>query len=158
MRRSLGIALALVVLVAGVVTADGEQGKVTKYGKELTLKETTKVSKIMAEPDAYHDKRVVVEGTIVDVCKKRGCWIKIASDREHETIMFKVADGVMVFPLESKGKFVRAEGVVFRRHLTKEEIEEHKKAEGKACEGCATAVIMIKGDGAVVTDAPPVAH
>jgi hypothetical protein len=99
-----------------------------KYGKKISLKQVTKVSDILAAPEKFDGKKVLVEGTIVNVCKKRGCWMEIGSEKEFESIRFKVEDGVMVFPLDAKGKKTRAEGIVAVETYTKEElIEEGKK-------------------------------
>lgn len=151
------IALTAIALLAatGLAWAAAEK----KFGKEITLKETTKISAITAAPDDFSDKRVLVEGTIVDVCAKRGCGVKIASDKEHESLMFKVQDGVMVFPMETKGKQIRAEGVIAVKRVEKKAEGDAKKAEsgahaGAECKGCCATVIMMKGEGAVVFDAP----
>lgn len=114
--RTVSLAAAFLALSAN--TAQG-QGK--NYGKQMTLKETTPISAILKDPKAYHGKRVQVEGTIVDVCEERGCWIRIASDKPFESIRFKVEDGVIVFPLDAKGKLALAEGVVKVNTLTKEQ-------------------------------------
>ncbi len=128
------------------------------YGKKLTVKEKTKVSDILANPEKYDGKKVLVEGTVVDVCKKRGCWIKVASDKEFESIRFKVDDGVIVFPLRAKGKTALAEGVVSVKTFTKEELikqgEEHAKEEGAKFDSSTVTgpktVVQIKGEGAVI--------
>ena len=111
-------ALAAAFVACSAVTAQA-QGK--NYGKQLTLKEKTSISAILANPKAFNGKRVQVEGTIVEVCEERGCWIKIASDKPFESIRFKVEDGVIVFPLDAKGKLALAEGVVKVSTLTKEQ-------------------------------------
>jgi hypothetical protein len=129
-----------------------------KYGKKVTLKETTKVSEILANPEKFVDKRVLVEGTVVDVCKERGCWIKLSSDREFETIRFKVEDGVIVFPMDAKGKTARAEGVVSVKTISKEDLikqgEMHAKEEGTTFDPSTVTgpktVVQIKGEGAVI--------
>lgn len=115
--------IRIVVLAAALVaiSATAAQAQVKNYGKQLTLKEQTPISAILKDPHAYHGKRVQVEGTIVEVCEERGCWIKIASDKPFESIRFKVEDGVIVFPLDAKGKQALAEGVVKLNTLTKEQ-------------------------------------
>ncbi len=100
---SLAVALCLTV---------GLSAAVKKYGKPLTLKETTKISDIYANPDKYKDKRVKVQGPIVDVCAEKGCWLAIGSDKDFESIRFKVDDGVMVFPVTLKGLKATVEGVI----------------------------------------------
>jgi hypothetical protein len=149
--------LSLLMLFAAFVTvAYAENGK--QYGKAITLKKAVKVSEIMASPAKFNGKKVLVEGPVVGVCEKRGCWIKIGSDKEFEAIQFKVDDGVIVFPLSAKGKTVRAEGVVSVKDYTKEELIEQGKKEAKeggkefdpaSVKGPKT-IVMIKGEGAVI--------
>lgn len=132
-----------------------------QFGKPLTVKKATKVSEILANPEKHDGKRVLVEGPIVDVCAKRGCWIQIGSDKEFEMIQFKVDDGVIVFPMEAKGKKVRAEGIVSVTTLTRDQLIEqarhHAEEQGKLDEfnpdsikGPKT-VIRLNGEGAVIT-------
>jgi len=128
------------------------------YGKKLTLKEKTKVSDILSNPEKYAGKKVLVEGTVVDVCQQRGCWIKLSSDKEFEAIRFKVDDGVIVFPMEAKGKSARAEGVVSVKTYSKEDLikqgEMHAKEEGTTFDPSTVTgpktVVQIKGEGAVI--------
>ena len=82
-------------------------------GEEITVKEKTKVSDIVANPQNFVGKKVLVEDTVLDVCAKRGCWIDIASDKEFESIRIKVQDGIIVFPMEAKGKNALVEGEVY---------------------------------------------
>jgi len=104
--------LALAVALALPAAAAEEEG--TVYGQAPTAQDTVKISDLLAHPDQYVDKTVRVEGLVVDVCAKRGCWMELASDQEFQSLRVKVDDGVIVFPLEAKGKRALAEGV-FRR-------------------------------------------
>jgi hypothetical protein len=99
---------AAVLLCATIVLAASPK----KYGKVITLKDTTRISDIYAQPDAFNGKRVKVQGPIVDVCSEKGCWIAIGSDKEFQSIRFKVDDGVIVFPMTAKGLTGVVEGVV----------------------------------------------
>lgn len=153
MRRS----VAVLVIVALAATA-GLSAAARKFGKPLTLKDTTKISDIYASPDAFNGKRVKVEGPIVDVCAERGCWIAIGSDQEFQTLRFKVDDGVIVFPMEIKGRTAVVEGVLTVTTLSvADQIEqgEHMAKEKKTTfdpktvKGPKTS-IMIKGEGAEV--------
>ena len=55
-----------------------------RIGEELTLKETTSISSILANPEKFIDQKVMVEGKVLDVCKKRGCWMTIAGDKDYD--------------------------------------------------------------------------
>jgi hypothetical protein len=43
-----------------------------QLGEPLTLTEVTKVSEINKNPDKYKDKRVLIEGMVINVCAARG--------------------------------------------------------------------------------------
>ena len=101
----------------------------THFGEELTLKDTTQISDILKAPQSYLDKTVKVEGRIIDVCKKRGCWIKIASDSEFESILIKVDDGVIIFPMEAKGKMALVEGTIEKVEFSMEQTIKREKHE-----------------------------
>ena len=47
------------------------------YGQGVDLEETTSIASILADPDAYIGKTVRVEGGVLDVCPRKGCWIEI---------------------------------------------------------------------------------
>jgi len=145
------VALCLCVLA---VSFAGEK----KFGKKITLKEKTKISDIMANPEKYDGKKVLVEAPIIDVCKMRGCWIKLGSDKEFETMTFKVEDGVITFPMGVKGKTALAEGVVSVKTYTVEQLieqgKEKAKEQGEKFDPSSIkgpkSVIIINGEGAIV--------
>jgi hypothetical protein len=126
MRTTLIIALAIAFSIMTAIA-----GNPKKYGKGVKLTSTTKISSILENPRNFKGKTVRVEGTVVDVCKKRGCWMEIASDKEFESIRIKVDDGVIVFPLDAKGKTAVAEGTVSVTELTMEETIEAKRHEAE---------------------------
>lgn len=92
-----------------------------QLGKPITLQEVTKVSEINKNPEKYIDQEVLIEGLVIDVCSKRGCWMDVASDLPFEKIQVKVVDGVIVFPMEAKGKNARVQGTVEALRLSKEQ-------------------------------------
>ena len=148
--------VSLITLCLSVIAVSF--GAEKKFGKKITLKEKTKISSIVANPEQFNGKKVLVEGPIVDVCKMRGCWIKLGSDEEFQTMTFKVDDGVIVFPLEVKGKTAVAEGIVSVKTFTVEELieqgQEKAKEQGETFDPSSVkgpkVVIQIKGEGAVV--------
>ena len=144
------------ILALGITV--GLSAAVKKYGKDLTLKETTKISDIYANPDSFNGKKVKVRGTIVEVCEMKGCWIALASDKEFQQMRFKVDDGVIVFPLDAKGLTATVEGVVTvtveseadqLEHGKKMAEEMKKPFDPKSVKGPKTTV-MIKGEAAEI--------
>lgn len=129
-----------------------------KYGAPLTLKDVTKVSDIYANPDKYKNTRVQIEGPVTDVCAEMGCWLAIGGDREGQTIRFKVEDGVIVFPMSTRGLHAKVEGVI--EVTTLSEAEQIKQGEEMAKDMKMTfdpktvkgpkVNLQIKGEGAEV--------
>lgn len=128
------------------------------FGGGVGKAELVKVSDLYAAPQKYVGKAVRIEGLVTDVCAKRGCWMEIASDREFQTIRIKVDDGVMVFPMDAKGRIAAAEGVFDRIEVPVERVVAMKRHEAeekgvpfdpKSVKGPET-VYLIRGTGAVV--------
>jgi len=132
----------------------------TVYGERPTLADTTLVSAILADADAYVGQRVLLSGTVVDVCEKRGCWMQLASDREFETLRVKVEDGVIVFPLTARGHRAVVEGVIEKVVLSAEEARDqarmHAEEQGEAFDSTAvfgpTTSYQLRGSGAIILD------
>jgi hypothetical protein len=141
----------------GVMAQDKEQES-KSYGEDITLQDTTAVSKLLEKPEDYVGKRVLVKGRIVNVCKKRGCWMALSGDKEFQSIRIKVDDGVIVFPFESKGKLALAEGEVETFEMSIEQTKKYLKHEAE-CNGDPfdeasitkpMVMVQIKGSGAVI--------
>jgi hypothetical protein len=110
------------LFISALLTSNIYSQEGVKYGEKITLEEVTPISELFANPSKYVGKKVLVQGLIVKVCEQRGCWIDIASDKEFEKIRLKVDDGVIVFPMEEKGKEIMAEGVFEELIYTKEDL------------------------------------
>ncbi len=109
---------------ATATTATSAAPAGTTFGAGVKLAETTPIDAILADPKAFQGKTVRVEGMITDVCPKRGCWFDMAGGGPGKKLQFKVTDGEMVFPVDAKGKYAVAEGVVAVRELTLEQTRE----------------------------------
>jgi hypothetical protein len=116
---------AILILLAISSAAVAGDGKV--YGEPLSGSDTIKISVLMADPDTYVGKTVRIEGQITGVCEKRGCWMSLASDEESQELRIKVDDGVLVFPMEAKGKRAIAEGEFTKIEMTMEQTLAYKK-------------------------------
>jgi len=144
--------------VAGDQAARQPDG--TVFGDGVKLSDSTAISKILANPNDYAGTTVRVEGMITDVCPKRGCWFEMAGEGTGEKLRFKVTDGVMVFPVDAKGKYAVAEGVISARELTMEESHEYlayqAREYGKEYDPDQVTepvmVVRMDGTGAVIRD------
>lgn len=145
--KKITILLSLLLLTALLTQAQDKQ-----FGKDLTLTEKTDVKNILEKPAEFEGKKVLVEGTIVDVCEMRGCWIDIAAAEGYDKIRVKVDDGVIVFPMEAKGKTALVEGEVYAITPANSCSGEctDKEKEGECEHETAAKIYQIKGDGAVI--------
>ena len=153
MRR---ISVLIIALLAVVSLANANEWK--SFGAGVSLTETTKISDILSQPEKYVGQKVLVEGRVVDVCKKRGCWMEIASDKEFQTIKVKVNDGEIVFPLEGKGHQTLVEGTVEKLEISKEQMikqmKHHAEESGKTFDPSSVTegrvIYRIRGLGAKI--------
>src|SRR6476469_1886553 len=138
-------------------TADvATKGK--SFGAGVKLASATPIDAILAEPKKYAGQTVRVEGTVTDVCEMRGCWFEVAGDKPGAKPRFKVTDGEMVFPVDSKGKHAVAEGIVAVKDLslddTKAMAMEEAKEHGQDCDPDkiteAKSIVRLDGTGALI--------
>ena len=102
-----------------------------KFGAAVTVAETTSIEQLLANPNAFEGKTIRVEGVVTDVCPKRGCWFELAGDKPGQKVRFKVTDGEMVFPVESKGMYAVAQGQVAVKNMTLEETKQYAEYQAK---------------------------
>lgn len=146
---------ALALVACQPATFDG-----APYGEPLTLETVTPVSEILASPDRFVGERVMVEGTIAEVCDRAGCWMDIQGESPDERIQVKVNDGEIVFPVAATGKRARVEGVVEKLEMTQAEAVEaarHRAEEqGEAFDASGitgpVTTYRIRGAGAVIAE------
>ena len=133
------------------------------FGAGVKLAQATPIDTILANPKEWNGKTVRVEGMIVDVCPKRGCWMEIAGSQPGSKLKFKVTDGEMVFPMDAKGQRASAEGVIAVKELSIEESKQYAEYQAKeygkpydpASITAPTVVARLDGTGAVIHDSKP---
>ena len=134
------------------------EGKV--YGAGVQAATSVSMAEIRTNPDQWVGKKVRIEGTVVDVCPKRGCWFEMAGEAPGESMRFKVKDGVMIFPMSARGQHAVAEGVVRKIPLNLEQTRQVKAHEAEekgepfdpATVTEAITIIRLDGAGAVIRD------
>ena len=130
------------------------------FGAGVKLAQATPIDTILANPKDWNGKTVRVEGMIVDVCPKRGCWMEIAGSQPGSKLKFKVTDGEMVFPMDAKGQRASAEGVIAVKELSIEESKQYAEYQAKeygkpydpASITAPTVIARLDGTGAVIHD------
>jgi hypothetical protein len=98
------------------------------FGAGLTLDAATPLSVVVAHPERYEGKPVLVRGRITDVCQSKGCWTVITDDAVAIRIRFK--DYGFFLPKDAAGRDALAEGFVKAETLD-EKTARHYEAEAK---------------------------
>ena len=148
------------LLLVALLNTPAFASNVETFGEKLTISEITKISEILAAPEQFVGKKVLVKGMVVDVCAKRGCWMYLASDKPFEKIQIKVLDGEIVFPMSARGKEALVEGEVEALKYSKEDAitwlqhmaEEKGESFDPASVTSGITVYRIKALGAEITD------
>jgi len=148
LNRCLGVAAAVIAFSAGLAA---EQ----TYGSGVSLKEATPLTRVLEQPTALAGKTVRVEGVVTAVCSEMGCWMALAAKDapSQKTLLIKVEEGVIVFPVSAKGHRATAEGVLERVGTHDKDgqaaAHEHAAAEHRE-EHSAGGSWQLKATGAVV--------
>ncbi|MGE3726135.1 MAG: DUF4920 domain-containing protein [Candidatus Sericytochromatia bacterium] len=106
-------------------------GAETLFGKAPSLKNVIKISALLEHPEHYLGKEIRVEGIATDVCPMRGCWMKIQSDRKKQSLILKVNDGEMVFPMSARGKHIVVQGKLVKKVMPLKDVIEIERERAK---------------------------
>ena len=142
-HRLLLLGLLLLVVWASPMHAAAAATSKSAHGEPIAVEEALPLATVIANPDAYAGKKVIVDGKVRRACESKGCWLELAPTAEKGTqgcrVTFK--DYGFFVPLDSAGATARVEGVISVREVPPEEVA-HLEAEGaffahKAADGSA---------------------
>jgi hypothetical protein len=146
MRVAATVLLTCLAATAAVVAATGSPAADTTFGTGVTLETATPIADVIAKPADFSGKTIRVEGVVTAVCQHMGCWMTLApagaTGDKPAALRLKVDDGVIVFPVSTRGKTAVAQGVMERVGA------DHDAAEVAAAAG--TAHYQLKVTGAIV--------
>jgi len=91
------------------------------YGSVIDLKAFKQIKTLIDNADEHLNNKVLISGTILEVCPMRGCWIRVKDNDSESNIRVKVTDGEIVFPLSSKGKQVNVQGTFIKLEFSEEQ-------------------------------------
>jgi len=143
-KLTLASTLALFVVTLSASTAAAED-VVVRRGAPITPQSAIPLSVVLATPEKFADKSIVVDGKVRASCTRKGCWMELAPERDDAAPSVRVffKDYAFFVPLDAKGKRARVKGSVKVRVVTAEEIA-HMESEGgrfvKGADGTAREV------------------
>ena len=149
MRRTvirLAAAAAAIALAAPAAVAQTAAGAPILRGAPVPAGAATPLAEVLATPDRFAGKPVVVEGVVTRACTMEGCWMQLAPSTEQDGVRVTFKDHAFFVPLNAAGMRARAEGVVQVKKHTKAQAD-HLVAEGaklkRDADGGATEVSFL---------------
>ena len=121
-------AIAVMLFVAGAVLG----AEVITRGLAVPPRaKATSLARVLASPQQYTGKAVVVEGVVRKSCSQKGCWMELAPAGGKDGVRVTFKDYAFFVPLDSKGMKARAQGVTAIKVLSKADAD-HLEGEGAA--------------------------
>ena len=96
------------------------------FGAGVTRKALADFALVIDAPETYSDRPILVRAEVIDVCKAKGCWIKVTDGQSEARVKF--ADYAFFLPKDCEGKIAWIEGNVRRQTVSVEE-QRHYAAE-----------------------------
>jgi hypothetical protein len=111
-------------------------GETIKRGAALgaAKAERAALADVMKNPQKYAGKTVAVEGVIVRSCKKEGCWMELAANKDSKPVRVTFGDHAFFIPLNAAGLNAKAEGVFEVKVLSKEKVDHMVNDDGAKIE------------------------
>jgi hypothetical protein len=80
------------------------------YGDPIEKqRETVSIEEVLADPEAFAGRELAITGIVTEVCKPRGCWVRLAGDAADADARFKTA--FVKFTCTTEGRIVPLEAV-----------------------------------------------
>ncbi|HEX6190847.1 MAG TPA: DUF4920 domain-containing protein [Chitinophagaceae bacterium] len=112
------------VFIINAQPPDGDAKPGDFYGVQVDPDGAIDIAKIpamLANKESFDTK---VKAKIIDVCPKKGCWLKLQVD-DGTTALVKMKDYGFFLPLAAKGKTVILEGEVKMKNTSVEELKHY---------------------------------
>jgi Domain of unknown function (DUF4920) len=108
------------------------------FGEKVTAKDAVSYDAMLAKlGKSTKLDNVKVTGTVEAVCKAKGCWMNISSDKGAPSMFVKFKDYAFFMPKDIAGKKVVMVGNAFKETTTVEELRHFAEDEGKSKEDIA---------------------
>ena len=123
--------------------ADAADVAAGAFGEAVPNGDALSPDEVIADPDVYAGKTVVVEGVVREVCQMAGCWLTF-SDADGQTVRVNVPRDesesyVFTFPKDVSGQTVRVAGTL-EVETTSVEDQRHYAEDGGASEDAVAAI------------------
>lgn len=153
------IASCIAIFSAAIVMAQPPEVPADKgatFGEKITAEESVPVSMMMRSLKAQGKGKVMptkVQGEVLQVCEKEGCWLKIKNG--DETIMVKMRDHAFLVPVAMKGKTIVVKGDAQLKETSVADLKHYAEDAGKSKEEIEKITqpkkeVIINADGIII--------
>ncbi|WP_374163563.1 DUF4920 domain-containing protein [Arcticibacter sp. MXS-1] len=129
--------LLITLSLCAAVTAGKAQNEITPaapgvtYGKTITATDAASLGKVESQLKSDSVYTGKIEGTVTEVCKKKGCFMKLARNGS-EPVMVRFKDYGFFMPQNIVGKTVVLEGKARVKETSVERLQHFAKDAGKS--------------------------
>jgi len=136
----------------------GHSLRVATYGSPVTGESLKQVelARVLESPDEYSGRTIEIRGEVVEVCQRRGCWIRMAptgsNDKQGVFVKFTCPiEGERLIPMTALGQPVRVEGTLIVETISEAERRHYASDAGATSEeignivGSATQIRIASG-------------
>ena len=125
------------------------------YGKEINKKDAISVKSLENNLKKKENFNGKIEGEVVAVCKKKGCFLTLKREGEADPIMVRFTDYAYFVPQDLIGKTIVVEGKAKVKETSVDWLKHYAEDEGKSKEEIAKIKepkrdISIVADGVLV--------
>lgn len=153
--------LSLCAFVFAMTTVALAQENITpakpgiQYGKAINAKKAISVKKLEDTLKSKKEFTGKIEGEVVGVCKKKGCFLTLKREGQEDPIMVRFKDYGYFVPADIVGKTVVLEGKAKVKELSVKQLQHNAEDAGKSAEEIAKITqpktdINIVADGVLV--------
>lgn len=108
MLRTTAALLSLSVLISFGCSAS-KGARVTQLGAPIQAGEIVAIDALTDDPKVFAGQRVLIEGTVSEVCQGSGCWALVAAPN-GKSVYARSADESVLLPADCAGSRIRVEG------------------------------------------------
>ena len=155
MSRSILLLLPVLIFLSA---CHGHSLRVATYGSPVTGESLKQVelARVLESPDEYSGRTIEIRGEVVEVCQRRGCWIRMSptgsNDKQGVFVKFTCPiEGERLIPMTALGQPVRVEGTLIVETISEAERRHYASDAGATSEeignivGSATQIRIASG-------------
>lgn len=102
------------LIISAIISSCGNTGIKESLSKTVGSESAVKVefASLIAKPDNYIDKNIIVEGKVVHVCTQTGKKLFIVGENPDIRLYVAAGENISKFPMDLLGSEVTIEGVI----------------------------------------------